>query len=310
VAVQPAAFLSTVEAGRNPPPPADRAYLMQPIPVATLAQNSQRAAGYGQLIQGTRPSVFAAPEIRFPLAVTQRVLGNRREADSYFHFMASGFSASPWWACAKSELWLREPTRRPPKPGAECVATAQRPHLDGRLDDAVWSQCLPICLASPHGDDAAWPAAVLVARDAEFLFLAASCRKAPGAEYPASKPDEARPRDPDLSQRDRLEVLLDVDRDYMTYYRLVVDHRGWAQETCLGVKAWNPTWYIAATEDAQVWTIEMAIPWTELVESPPKPQDAWAVGIQRLVPGAGFQAWTQPAAPEVRPEGFGLLLFR
>ena len=137
---------------------------------------------------------------------------------------------------------------------------------------------------------------------------AANCRRAPGVDYPAAAP--RRSRDPDLAARDRLEVLIDVDRDYATYYQLTVDHRGWAAETCLGVNGWNPEWYVATADDGQNWTIEAAIPWKSLCASPPARQAVWAVGLQRIVPGAGFQSWTQPAAPAVRPEGFGLLVFR
>jgi hypothetical protein len=176
------------------------------------------------------------------------------------------------------------------------------------LDDETWQVCLPASLASPDANDANWPAAVMLAYDGEFLFVAASCRKAPGADYPAAEP--RRTRDPDLGDRDRLELLLDVDRDYATYYRLTIDHRGWAGDACAGVAGWNPDWYIAAAEDESSWTIEAALPWKELCERPPTDQTVWAAGLQRVIPGAGFQSWSQPADPAILPAGFGLLLFR
>ena len=36
----------------------------------------------------------------------------------------------------------------------------------------------------------------------------------------------------------------------------------------------------------------------------------WAVGIQRVVPGVGFQSWSTPAAVAVLPDGFGYLVFQ
>ena len=60
----------------------------------------------------------------------------------------------------------------------------------------------------------------------------------------------------------------------------------------------------------RAWTVEAAIPLSELTGQPPAATPAWAVGIQRIVPGVGFQSWTKPAAPEIIPEGFGLLLFQ
>jgi len=46
-----------------------------------------------------------------------------------------------------------------------------------------------------------------------------------------------------------------------------------------------------------------------LAPQPPAARDAWAVGVQRVVPGVGFQSFGAPAALEVVPEGFGYLLF-
>jgi hypothetical protein len=59
-----------------------------------------------------------------------------------------------------------------------------------------------------------------------------------------------------------------------------------------------------------VWTAEAAIPLSELSGQPTIAKTAWAVGIQRVAPGVGFQSWTSPAASEIKPEGFGLLIFQ
>ena len=305
-AVRPTVFLSPE--GYPTTADAQAVATFQPVRAAQPEDYARRAAFYGQLIQSSRPALFTAPEVRFPLTVAGRCLDNSRQTDSYFHFLANTRRDDAWTVCASSELWLKQPTRRPPKASLECRRANQRPHLDGRLDDETWQECLPASLSSPDANDADWPAAVMLAYDGEFLFVAASCRKPRGIEYPAAEP--RRSRDPDLQDRDRLELLLDLDRDYATYYRLTVDHRGWAADACAGVAGWNPDWYIATAEDDTAWTIEAAVPWKELCERPPTDQTVWAVGLQRLVPGAGFQSWSQPADPTILPAGFGLLLFR
>ena len=66
---------------------------------------------------------------------------------------------------------------------------------------------------------------------------------------------------------------------------------------------------MAAATVEDTWTIEAAIPLEEITAGPPDRRNVWAVGIQRTVPGVGFQSWTQPAAVRVRPEGFGYLIF-
>jgi len=118
-----------------------------------------------------------------------------------------------------------------------------------------------------------------------------------------------RPRDADLASRDRVELYVDLDRDYATYYRLAIDHRGWTAEDCWGDATWNPKWFVAAGSADGSWSAEAAIPLDQLTGEAPQKGAAWAIGIQRIAPGAGFQSWNTPAAVEVVPEGFGYLVF-
>jgi hypothetical protein len=198
-----------------------------------------------------------------------------------------------------------------------CGKTAARPRLDGRLDDPVWQTAQPAVLTSTLGDDGQWPAAVMFARDSEYLYIAVNCRQAPGVNYEGSA--AGRTRDADLGSHDRVDIFLDLDRDYATYYHLTIDHRGWAADECFGDSSWNPTWYVAARTADGAWTAEAAIPWRELIgrakltaaegvsqAGNPLPS-VWAIGIQRTVPGVGFQSWSTPASTTVRPEGFGYI---
>jgi hypothetical protein len=204
-------------------------------------------------------------------------------------------------------MWLLDRKGPSPKPLVTCIAATERPHLDGRLDEALWKKCPPIALSSPLGDDHAWPATVMLAHDEQYLYLAIQCRQAPGAHYETT--NERRPRAPDLSQHDRVDIFLDMDRDYATYYHLTIDHRGWAADASCGDRSWNPKWFIAAQTSAGVWTAEAAIPLAELKATIVPGKTIWALGLQRTVPGVGFQSWTTPAAPTVVPEGFGWLGF-
>jgi hypothetical protein len=209
--------------------------------------------------------------------------------------------------CAEGEAWIAAPRGQPPKPVLHCPLAAAKPRLDGRLDDALWKQLTPVPLASAYHDDAQWPASVMMAHDDQFLYLAVTARQAPGAHYePATGP---RLRDADLSAHDRIDLFLDVDRDFVSYYHFAIDHRGWAAEDCWGDRTWNPTWFVAARSASGTWTAEAAIPLDQLTGRAPQPHEVWAIGIQRTVPGAGFQSWNTPAAVEVIPEGFGYLVF-
>jgi photosystem II stability/assembly factor-like uncharacterized protein/TolA-binding protein len=272
-----------------------------------------RAVALGQQLERARPEWFAAPAVCFPLAAAYRNQGQARQAARFYQVQSHRGDRDAWPLCAQSELFLAEPNgkSRSAKPSLLCVRAESRPHLDGRLDDEVWRHAKPVALQSAQRDDGDWPAEVMLAYDAEFLYLAARCRQAPGGGTAApAGPPAVRVRDADLSAHDRIELLLDVDRDYTTYYRLAVDHRGWTNDSCWGDRTWDPQWFVAAKEGDGAWTVEAAIPLAELTGHPPRPRDTWAIGIQRVVPGSGFQSWTTPASVSVLADGFGYLVFQ
>jgi hypothetical protein len=212
-----------------------------------------------------------------------------------------------WSPCSAAEEWLRDSKGPPPKRVLSVVTAAQKPKLDGRLDEPLWESAKPVSLTGVAIDGVELPAAAVLTFDDEFLYVALSCRKAPQVDY--SKSTEPRPHDSDLSQQDHVSLLLDVDRDYASWWQLSVDYRGRPAASCFGDTNWNPQWFIAAGGDENWWTIEAAIPLVELGPARPKVRDVWAVQIQRVVPRRGLQAFSQPAAVNIRPEGFGLLLF-
>jgi len=266
-----------------------------------------QAAQFARALEGALPETYAAPGVRFPVSVVDRRRGYPRQAERFYLTLSRSATDDAWQTCARAEQWLAEPKGVAPKPILLCVRAHSKPRLDGRLDDAVWSRAKRAELKSPQQDDAGWPASVMLAYDAEFLYLAIEARQAPGAEYPAA--EVPRPRDPDLSDRDRVDLLVDIDRDYTTYYRLTIDHRGWPAEACWGDSTWNPTWFVASDAAEGTWRTEAAVPLDQLTGSYPSSRDAWAIGIQRTVPGVGFQSWSTPAAIDIRPEGFALLIF-
>ena len=87
-----------------------------------------------------------------------------------------------------------------------------------------------------------------------------------------------------------MELLIDLDRDYVSCYRLAIDYRGWTAESCWGDMQWNPRWFVATASDEQGWTAEPAIPWVELTGREQAGRDTWAVSVYRVVPGVGFQS--------------------
>jgi photosystem II stability/assembly factor-like uncharacterized protein len=275
---------------------------------ASGTERFTKADNYARQLEQLWPGLMGEPSVRFPLAVAHRELGLPRQAERYFLGLRQNGGDDAWRACALTELWLIEPKKQPPKELWNCAPVRDKPHLDGQLDEPLWRAGNVVRLRSALADDGTWPAVAMLAYDDEYLYLGVSCTRAEGGRYVPS--DAPRPRDPDLTAEDRVELLIDVDRDFVTYYRLVVDHRGWVGESCWGDRSWDPSWYVARGESEGAWTIEAAIPLAELANQPPIAGRAWAVGMQRIVPGVGFQSWTTPASVEGVPQGFGYLLFR
>lgn len=122
-------------------------------------------------------------------------------------------------------------------------------------------------------------------------------------------PVKKRPRDADCLPYDRVSILLDLDRDYQTYYQLQIDQRGCVAEDCWGDSRWDPRWYVAIDSGEAGWTAEAAIPLSELTGDVPTGGNIWAFNVVRTVPGKGVAAWSVPADSEPRPEGMGLLHF-
>lgn len=279
-----------------------------------------------------RLSAFGPVYARDPSAwlnflAARRQIGKHAEAQQFvgeYFKLTPGATAQapgldPWRDCLASELWLTQPTAMPaaPKPLGQCRRCDTRPFLDGKLDDPCWTDAKPIGLkpvaaASDRADDLkafgdAYRTEARFSFDDQFLYIAASCTHPVGMQVPAAA---KRMRDADLSGRDRVDILLDMDRDYQTYYRFQIDQRGCLAEDCWGDRTWNPKYYVAFLPSETGWTAEIAIPLVELTGDRPGHGRAWAANVSRMVPGKGVQAWSGPADTEPRPEGMGLLQFR
>jgi hypothetical protein len=261
-------------------------------------------------IQAEQPDLYFEPLLRFPLAAFQRRTGQVDAARQYWRSQLSGRSDPAYRSWAASELALLEAERLPSRPCWNCPRLTEAPRLDGRLDDPAWQSVSPTQLEPvPPGLDAPSSSSTQVrwAYDAQFLYLAVQADKIATLTYPG--PGAVRRRD-DVLEGDRVDVYLDVDRDGVTYWHLSIDHRGRARESLNDDISWNPQWYIAATEDESTWSIEAAIALESLCQQTSMTGQSWCLGIQRIMPGHGWETWLQPAPVEARPEEFGLLRFQ
>ncbi len=167
-----------------------------------------------------------------------------------------------------------------------CSKSKTRPVLDGHLNEACWKSAVQtgnVVMSDVRLSNQVNPKSdiVLFAHDEEFLYVGLTCQKIRGHFYNVRK--SARPRDADLKRRDRVELTIDVDRDYRSAYQFVVDHRGWVREGCAGSIGWNPDWFVSQSEDETSWTIELAIPLDIIAASSIDSTTTWAFGLKRRI---------------------------
>jgi photosystem II stability/assembly factor-like uncharacterized protein len=259
------------------------------------------------------------PALQFCLNSARRQLGDLDAPKKWFARYLSETAAplggqtvargtDAWRDAAMAELWLVNRTlgTSPAKPLAYCPKSAARPTLDGKLDDGCWTGAKPMVFTTTAGDLGEYTTKAWFAYDDEHLYVAVQCNHPAGKRVP---PVVKRSRDMDLRAFDRVSILLDLDRDYQTYFQLQIDQRGCLAEDCWGDRAWDPKWFVAVEGDETGWTAEAAIPLAELTGAKITPGHVWAANVVRVVPGRGVQAWSAPADAKPRPEGMGLLQF-
>ncbi|HEX6962229.1 MAG TPA: hypothetical protein VF175_10210 [Lacipirellula sp.] len=253
---------------------------------------------------GSHAGLADDPALAFQRSVAARKAGQTKSSEAFLSPLKHRAAADPWGQCARAEEWLLDrAAEASPKPVTPCVSAEAPPHLDGHLDDPCWKiavdQRAPV---SSQDHAASLPADVRLAYDEEYIYVAVQCQKLEGASYePDARP---RPHDGDVEAHDRVRLLIDVDRDYASWFELVIDCRGWTADRCWGDVRWNPSWYVARGEsaDGAAWTAEAAIPLDELVAVPPTSGAAWAAATTRL-PAA------EQSVADLEPAAFSLLLF-
>jgi hypothetical protein len=260
-------------------------------------------------MERTSPALFRAPEIQFPLAALYRQATRHDKGEEIYHTRIQSGREGPWEKSAQAELWLGHPAELPPKPLYIC-RRAERPQLDGVLADPCWQKAdeLPLLRDDQADKPPVAHAFVMLCYDNDYLYLAGAFPRV--GELPSDPPQtKGRTHDADLSKHDRLTLLLDVDRDYATFYRFNVDQRGWTSEDCWGDRTWNPNWYVAVDGDRQGWRIEVAIPMKELLPAAPKRDTVWNACVVRTIPAVGVEGWTHPASSIPRLEVAGMIRF-
>ncbi len=230
------------------------------------------------------PAQQAEPAVRFTLEAVERRTRKPNENRSTYQRLSRAMPTALARRLAAAELWLHgDRTDRCPVPLVKLPSVDEKPLLDGSLNEPIWQLAQPVSLPTTRGLDGE----VRLLRDEAFLFVGVRCEVDPGSE---TATDTTRKRDADLTSHDRIQLQLDVDRDFVTSWDLTIDHRGWASDSCGGDPSWDPRLFIASSRSPNAWIIESAVALEDLGQSATSAAE-WGLRISRCLPGHAAQEW-------------------
>jgi len=223
-------------------------------------------------------------------------------------------SAVPVVAPASAEEAMKKLAARIKVPAVAVPKLAKAPEIDGVMD-AAYSKATPVTLKFITGGDtkpAAATTAWVVSTDKELFFFV-KCETPDMNDLMAN----VRDHDGQVWDDDCVELFIDPtnERGMDGYMHLMINSLGTTAEAKgpAGSEdfSWDPKLRVKTAKDKKAWTVELAIPFADMVANPAKINKAWAVNINRmayLLEGAEDTAWspTETTSSHV-PDKFGLL---
>ncbi len=172
-------------------------------------------------------------------------------------------------------------------PAMHVPAPAAPPVIDGKLDDAAWKQAKPVALRFLTGrwEEPTEKTEARVLADETCIYFAVRCHE--------SQPDKiiaaGNGRDGDLWGGDTVEVFLDPGHGQRRerYYHVIINPKGLIYDgRGKDAKAWNAKISAKAGKFAGGWTVEVAVPMSDLGVAGEIPT-VWGLNINRQRPELG-----------------------
>ena len=211
---------------------------------------------------------------------------------------------------AQAEMQSMHGTAETTVPILNLPQTQSRPFLDGNLTEPCWEDAIEVHLQAPSNQPGTPDCLIMFAWDKDHFYIAGRIERPANRE---DRMDQTAPRhhDAEHGTHDRVEFMLDTDRDYTTGFHFVIDEAGQTSERCWTSGNWNPEWFVATESDTDVWRFEAAIPQKELLDQPLRAGGLWAVRARRTIPGILQQVLKDEDRPTdlTGADGFGLLRF-
>ncbi len=219
-------------------------------------------------------------------------------------------------AVAEQQFTLRvkvtEATRKSPLPVASVAGAAPAPTVDGNLDDAAWRNSANLAGFTDirTGQPARLATSARVLSDDQALYVAIDCPEPAMREVAAPE----RQHDGPVWLEDSVEFFV-AGAARQAYAHLIVTTANVVlDEANQDAQSWNPAVKTAVGRRADGWTVEMALPWTELAKAGVKREPVMAMNFGRSRYTAGdpqpHTAWSCTYDGFHVPSRFGIALLQ
>jgi len=200
------------------------------------------------------------------------------------------------------------------------VRLPRPPTIDGLLEESAWEKVEPLvqfyqCIFKMRAYPIAGQSEAYVGYRDDVLYIGIKGYESSTDSLAALVTE----RDQTVHEDDCVELFLDLNHDYTTYYQIVVNSLGtiadnqWdssVQTGNGGNSEWNGKYEIATKVEETFWTAEIAIPISQF-ERRIEPGDIWGFNLARIriANAAEYGQWVPTYGRALRPDRFGFILF-
>ncbi len=275
-------------------------------------KNQKAAEGYEEFL-GNYSKIKNADYLFFKTGLLYRKTGNTDKAEDIFSAV-SGSSDKILAANARGEIWLKKREGMCPKNTCYVRAVSSPPAIDGKLDEDCWTKADKVSsyLLHTSGGKPEQLTESFVLYDKKCIYIASVCYESKIAMMKAFETK----RDGRVWCDNSVEYFIDTNRDYRSYYQFIVNSISTVYDKKCKAKGdctadWDCQWQAKSWVGGNLWTCEIAIPFSSLNLSSPQKGDVWGINFCRNSYTNPWKkehsAWSGPAFHN--PESLGYMIF-
>ncbi len=185
-------------------------------------------------------------------------------------------------------VWAQNPTAQAgPPPRLRALRASETIKIDGRLDEPAWAQAdaaTDFRQEEPNeGQPATERTEIRILFDDRNLYIGIRAFDSDARHIQARDLT----RDSSLSNDDKVEILIDTYHDRRNAYRFAVNPFGTQQDALITDegrdinRSWDAPWISEGRRDPAGWTVEMAIPLSNLRFR--EGEDTWGLNFARVI---------------------------